>query len=137
MKDALRRLAQRTAHRPLVAAAYRGYYAAALAAATVAIGRSPGVETVFANRSIADGGWVPGYSDIDLVVVIEERTPDEDLARQQRIWTRVAALRRVFPMLGTIHLVTAAELRLWLVWGGPRRIEYPRWKRLRGKPVAE
>jgi len=138
----LHRAVLRTRGVPGLGALYRGIYAGALGLSARALHALPGLASVYLHRGLSRCDWEPGVSDIDLILVLGDEEPDEGLSLP-RLQARLAALRRIFPMLGDIWLGSAEELRHYLRWGGLRAWEdAPDWKRLRGPglefpPLAE
>lgn len=84
-----------------------------------------------------DGNWVPGLSDIDLIVTFTtELSREDEFTFLTNFWAKQASLRRVFPMLKDVLLLNDNHLATWTRF----RIsgfEAPRWKTLSGtRPVC-
>jgi hypothetical protein len=126
----LKRVVRATAFYPGVSQLYRLYYALAIRVTLLLARRIPEVRAVFTHRGFGSGDWVAGFSDIDLLVLIDPMEPAGEMLVLERFWRGVRALRVAFPFIGTIHLVTSAELACWQRHGGIRRREMDRLKQL-------
>ena len=95
------------------------------------------VRALYLHHGVASGAWVPGLSDIDLFVIVERGLP---AAREFDIVDSLRAnyrrLKRWFPMLGELRILSADDLNPWLraTSEGPT----PRsWMLLYGTPVLD
>ncbi|MBI5623735.1 MAG: right-handed parallel beta-helix repeat-containing protein [Elusimicrobia bacterium] len=118
-KARLRSLVLRTNPVPGLAGLYRLSYHAASRLCGRWLGSDPGVIGVYAHRSFADNDWVPGLSDIDLVVAAGP-AESSDPAWLDRFWRRYDRLRAVFPFMGECLLMGPRELSAFIRWGGLR-----------------
>jgi Nucleotidyltransferase domain len=88
-------LASRTTGHRLPAAAARAYYHGVAGSLVRALERLDGVRAVYAWGTYATGEFVPGRSDVDLVVVLDERPPAAEadlLAEIRRPYARRQAV---------------------------------------------
>lgn len=128
MKAALRRIVMATPHVFGVGWGYRRYYDLALRVLTRRLAAFPFVEAVHVHRSYVSGGWIPGYSDLDVVVTVDVCDPEEDSHRLRLLQPSLTFLRRLFPIFGAVHVVTGLEIEAWRRWGGARRHEFSGWR---------
>src|SRR5581483_7809711 len=140
MRDLLRTIALRTnPHWPFT---YLNHvpYRLALASSIHALRGKRGVRSIYLRHSSKARGWEPGLSDIDLTVILEDglsRRQDYELVSS--CWRTFHRLRRTFPMLGEMELLSRSDLPLWLAYSqtgpGPAR-----WTLLAGRenrlPIA-
>jgi hypothetical protein len=133
----LQRAVLRTRSLPGAAALYRGGYRGAAAVAARALAAVPGVEAVVLHRGMTRDDFTPGVSDIDLLLVLEERAAAAAADLLPRLDARLRALRAALPPLGDAWAGSRAEIRSYLRWGGLRAWEdAPAWRTLRGVAPA-
>lgn len=130
MRRAVIQFVRRTAFFPLFRSLYHGYYRFSTLAFVLSLRRFPEIQSIFANRSYPGEGWIPGYSDIDLVITLQAMEPDAEVLALHRIWRRINGVRRLFPLVTTVHLLTREELEKWARVGKIRRCERDRWQDL-------
>lgn len=111
-------------------------YRLALGAVRRRLGRLRGVAGIYLRHGLTRGHWVPGISDIDLTVVVEDAQGLEaDYALTCAIWAEYDALRRLFPMLGELDILPQRGLRVYGRLGVPGR-EVRTWVTLHGPDVS-
>src|SRR5438093_5623231 len=102
------RLAGRVTDRGLPAAAARAYYREVAGSLARALDRLAGVRAVYAWGSFATGDERPGHSDVDLVAVIEDLPPADEVRLLQAIRTRYARRQAVLPI--DLTVLSAGEV---------------------------
>lgn len=129
------RIAAATASRPLFSAIYRRIYLSALPAARLLL-RGPGLRSLYLYRGMADKGWVPGLSDMDLACVLETSSPEKDFFLYSGLRRRLRLLKSLFPFTGELMLSTEADFAGFLNCWGVKGAEFPGASRLlSGRPV--
>jgi hypothetical protein len=89
-------------------------YRLALAATSNRMRRIEGVRGLYLRNGLTRPNWVPGISDIDLTIVVEDTdAPLRDYAGLGTIWSEYASLKRAFPMLGELDVLTESTLPAW------------------------
>ena len=95
----------------------------------------PEVRGVYLRHGVAQSGWVPGISDIDLTVTYARGLPACDEFRFLRSFREsVVRLRRAFPMLVDVEILDE-ELLTSFTRFGIRSLDTTDWKVLSGPPV--
>ena len=102
------RLAGRVTDRGLPAAAARAYYREVAASLARALDRLAGVRAVYAWGTFATGDERPGHSDVDLVAVIDDVPPADEVRLLQAIRARYARRQAVLPI--DLTVLSAGEL---------------------------
>ncbi len=96
----------------------------------------PEIRGVYLRHGMAQGDWIPGISDIDLTVTVRKGlTLEEEFRVLTGFWRRQAGLRRWFPMLSDVLILSEDELDAWGrfgIWGYQMRD----WNCLLGAPPA-
>ncbi len=88
-------------------------YAAAVAAVRRSWRDRSEIRGVYLRNSLADGGWIPGSSDIDLTVAIHAGIAlDDEYRFLGEFWRDYDRLRRRYPMIGEVDLVDEREIGL-------------------------
>ncbi len=95
----------------------RAPYRLALAVVGHRFGRLRGVSGVHLRNGLTRPDWVPGLSDIDLTVVIDDVGAAGDAALTRAIWTEYGRLKRAFPMLGELAILPRRALGAWSRFG--------------------
>lgn len=135
LKKLLFRIAAATASRPLFSSIYRRIYLFALPAARLLL-RGPGLRSLYLYRGMADKGWVPGLSDMDLACVLEASSPEKDFSFYSGLRRRLRLLKSLFPFTGELMLSTEADFVGFLNCWGVKGAEFPGASRLlSGRPV--
>ena len=113
---------------------YRLVYKAALFIASRTLYIQPPVEAVCVHRGMTTASWLPGYSDIDLQLIIAELPAEKESAFMDEFFNRRSVLKSFFPFLGETLISTAGELKAFLDLGGVKAGEFSASaKSLRGK----
>ena len=92
-------------------------YDACLTALAGVCARIPSVRSLYIPRDYHARAWMPGSSDLDLLLVLHDDDPPELQARSlAHFWRELRALGRVFPFLstapGTVPVFTGEDLAL-------------------------
>jgi GT2 family glycosyltransferase len=116
---ALAEQALRFSEVPVLGALSRAVYKAALLALRAWASRLP-VRQVRLHRGMAGADWVPGGSDIDLVVELPELDMRSEGELVERWHKGYGLLRRLFPMLGEVQMATSGELAFHRAHGPTR-----------------
>lgn len=85
-------------------------YRLALAAFVRTCRAEPDIASVYLRRGFAGDDWVPGLSDIDFTVILDERPTGAAEGDLRRFWARYDRIKRLFPMLGDVDLFGAEEI---------------------------
>lgn len=94
------------------------------------------VAAVYVRHTMASGNWIPGSSDIDLSVILRaDLEPEAEFAFLQAFWKRFARLKRIWPMLGEVDLLTERELPAWSMYAS-RSARPATWRLLGGRAVS-
>jgi hypothetical protein len=102
-----------------------------------AVRRHREVRAVYVRRGSASGECIPGVSDIDISIILESGLPaDREFEVLDHIHARFRGLRRWFPMLGELEILSENDLATWL----PATSETPvprSWILLHGAPLID
>ena len=89
-------------------------YAAAVRLLVGAFKRCPEIASIYLRHGLAGHEWIPGLSDIDLTVILENGlSVEEEYAFLERFWSTYDRLKRYFPMLGEVVILVEGEFGLW------------------------
>jgi hypothetical protein len=89
-------------------------YAAAVRLLVGAFKRCPEIASIYLRHGLAGNEWIPGLSDIDLTVILENGlSVEEEYAFLERFWSTYDRLKRYFPMLGEVIILVDGEFGLW------------------------
>ena len=128
MKKLIKKIAIETAHWSILSFFYREYYNIALEASIYLIKKIPAVSSIFVTRSFSGPGWLAGYSDIDLAIVIKPLPPAAEVSIVTNIYSTVNMLSIVFPVVSaSIFCVNEIDFARWLSYGSIRRLEFKTW----------
>jgi hypothetical protein len=128
MKKIIKKIAIETAQWPILSFFYRVYYNIALEASIYFIEKIPAVSSIYVIRSLSGPGWIAGYSDIDLAIVIKSLPPAAEAPVLRRVHNTVKILKIPFPILSDhIFFVNETDLGWWLSYGDIRRLEFSSW----------
>ncbi len=103
---------------------YRLIYKAALFIVSRTLYIQPPVEAVCVHRGMTTASWLPGYSDIDLQLIIAELPAEKESVFMDEFFSRRSVLKSFFPFLGETLISTAGELRAFLDLGGVKAGEF-------------
>jgi len=129
LKKNLFRLAAATAGWPVFSSIYLLIYTAAVPAARLLL-RGRGLRALYLYRGMADRGWVPGLSDMDLACVLETASPAQDYETYSRLRLRLRLLKTLFPFTGELMLATEGDFKGFLNCWGVKGAEFPGASRL-------
>ncbi len=95
------------------------------------------VRAVYLRRGGGRAEAVPGASDLDFFLVLEDLSSQEEMNFLKNFWQRFRYWKtRVFPFLGETLMATELELENWLATPTVRSFEAPySWKLLYGEDV--
>ncbi len=125
----------RTTFRPLPALLYRALYALSLKICVAVVKGIPQIQAIFVRRGYAAAAWIPGYSDIDISLVMHPLSPASEVATLQKIWRRIRVVKTIFPYISDIHIVNEADLAMWMKLGPVRRFDTVNWRLVHGQDV--
>lgn len=107
---------------------YKAYYKLGLELSVCSIRKIPAVSSIYVRRSFSNPGWIPGYSDIDLAIVISVLAPAEETLVLQMLCRILKLCRVVFPFVSDVaFIVNEVDLSRWLSYGNIRRLEFDSW----------
>jgi hypothetical protein len=96
------------------------------------------IRVLYLRRGLTTGDWIPGSSDVDLFMVIDDLACEKEIALLRVIWGRYSTVKKVFPFLGELQIGTEYETKNYLRYGDARALEMSRrWKPLYGDLIAE
>lgn len=121
---------------PAFRKAYEAVYVAGLNLVVSRIKRYKEIKAICSRRSMVSGKWAPGYSDIDLFVLIDEMEPDAEKNFLKSFWKKYNFWKRYLPFLGEVQVSTAGELNDYAMHGDIRALEIKNnWKILYGSKL--
>jgi hypothetical protein len=90
-------------------------YRVALAAMARRMKNRGDVRGLYLRNGLLGGDWVPGISDIDLTLVTGDidAQPEHAYRTVRWIWAQYDILKRTFPMLGELDILTPKTLPAW------------------------
>ena len=121
----VQRFVLRTGRLPPALWIYRLAYRLAFAVVRVLVSRRSEVLQVSARRGFLSGEFIPGSSDIDILVMFRRLAPAEEERFLRWFWAFYERLRRWLPFLGEAQVLTEDEARAAAAWSGTRSIDYP------------
>jgi hypothetical protein len=128
MKKIIRQIVIATVHLSIFSLFYNIYYKIAVEVSIHLMKKIPAVSSIFVRRSFSVPGWIAGYSDIDLAIVIKTLPPVDEVLILQRMYNTLKVLRFFFPVVSDrIFFVNETDLTRWLSYGNIRRLEFSSW----------
>lgn len=128
MKRSLQKLCCEACFFPLISRLFGLYYAAAMNLLVKSFSGVEHVSFIAVKRGFVEGGFLPAYSDLDIIVVLD----DIDWEEEVRVLPRLRKIGRFyqfcFPIFAHLSISSRSDLDQWLQWGGPRKSEASRWK---------
>lgn len=104
---------------------------------TVSYSGSP-VVAVYLRRGGGRGELLPGASDLDFFLVLEELSAHEEMLFLKRFWSKFRALKKLFPFWGETLMADRSEFRDWYTTPSLRAAEaHEGWKLLKGEEVRK
>lgn len=95
------------------------------------------VKSVYLRSGLVEREWVPGLSDIDFTIVSDSALfPSDEASFLQKFWRQFAGLKRRFPMIGEVDILSDEHLRSWTRFGLAGH-SARNWKLLYGNPPAQ
>ena len=135
-KNIVRRIVLSTYAVPVINRIYRNIYYLGLKVLVFYIGHSPSVKSLFLRRGIHNQDWIPGSSDIDLMMVIKSQPVLDEKQAIKNMWSRYEFLKKIFPFLGELQMVNEEELNNYLFCGDIKAWEASlTWKCIAGKEM--
>lgn len=90
------------------------------------------IKSVYLKHSFVEGNWVPGLSDIDWTIVINDNLgAGQELAFLNQFWNKYDKIKRIFSMLGEGEILSRKDLEN-MVLVGIRSYEFRYWKLVHG-----
>ena len=93
------------------------------------------VDSIYIRRQMARGTCQPGTSDIDLSVIIKEMPSDKEALFLKSFWRWYFLIKKIFPILGEVEIVTKQELVGWESASGVRTCEAMSWRIVYGRDI--
>jgi predicted nucleotidyltransferase len=97
----------------------------------------PEIKSIYLRRGMTSKDWVPGSSDIDLLIITKKMGLKNELAFLKSFWERYLRLKKIFPFLGEAGVCNENELDNWHKFGGIRAMEMNKWKLLCGSEIRK
>jgi hypothetical protein len=95
----------------------------------------PEIKCAYLRAGLAEGNLIPALSDIDLTVIVHGKLAlNQEFTFLRTFWRRYGLLKRFFPMIGEVDVLTDRQLKTWTQFG-LRGYEAPHWKLLYGTEV--
>jgi len=89
-------------------------YRIALRAFIMRCARYPHIKSIYIRHSFAGNNWLPALSDIDMTIIIEGGlTHKVELAFLNSFWKTYGKIKKFFPMLGEITILSTDDLEKW------------------------
>jgi hypothetical protein len=127
MKETIKKIVIETVQCRFLLFFYTMYYNCALKLLIYSVRKVQHVSCIYVIRSFSEPGWIPGYSDIDLAIVINSLPPASEALVVQRVHKAVRVLRIPFPMVGHALLLNENDFGWWLSYGNIRKLEFESW----------
>lgn len=128
MKRTLQRFCCDLLSLPLVPCLFRYYYCFALNLLVRFVRRVPEVALVAVKRGYVEGGFIPAYSDLDVIIVIDPAEPAVEAAVLEKLCRAACSFRFFLLIFDHLSVFSPTDLDAWMEWGGCRRFESLRWK---------
>lgn len=133
MKNIIKKIVIATAQWSVLSFFYDVYYNIALEVSIYCLKKIPEVSWIFVKRSFSGSGWIAGYSDIDLEIVIKPLTPAAEVLVLTKVHKTLCMLKILFPVLSAhIFCLNEIDFVRWLSYGNIRRLEFSRWVKRHG-----
>ena len=128
MKKIIKKIAIETVQWSILSFFYDVYYNIALEVSIYFLKKIPTVSSIFVRRSFCGPGWIAGYSDIDLAIVIKPLPPDAEVLVLTQVHSTLSIVRIIFPVVSP-HFFFANETDFdrWILYGNIRRLEFSSW----------
>lgn len=94
--------------------------------------RIEGIRAIYLRRSMARNDLLPGVSDIDIMILLEQVEPIGKFKAADKISQCFERYRVIFPFISSPSVMTQAEFKFWRQFGGYRAIEVKQWHCLFG-----
>jgi len=93
----------------------RATYAAAIKAFLIMLRGSKQIADIYLRNGMTESGWIPGLSDIDLILVLRNNLSEEqEYDFLASFWKAYQSLRFCFPMLGEVDILDESAFAPWL-----------------------
>lgn len=136
IKKIIKRIVLKTTLLPALSSIYRLYYSSAVKILILYVKDIPEVLSIFIRRGFTEKIWLPGYSDIDLAIIIKEMKPADEIIILKKLWRKINFLNIPFPFL-SIRVINERELAKWILYGDIRRFEFKTWKNVYERRTIE
>ncbi|OGS22117.1 MAG: hypothetical protein A3J83_03865 [Elusimicrobia bacterium RIFOXYA2_FULL_40_6] len=92
------------------------------------------IKSVYLRRGLTAKDWIPGSSDIDLFVLIEEQETKDEIIFLKAFWGIYNSIKKYFPFFGEVQIANEREFRFYRRHGGIRAADTVNWQLLHGQP---
>jgi len=83
------------------------------------------VKSIYLKWGLGSKEFIPGLSDLDMIVVINKKSVTKDFFQMKRYINFYFILKKILPFMGYILLLSEKEINSWLTWGDIRACELP------------
>lgn len=95
------------------------------------------IRSIYLRHGMSRKKWVPGISDIDITLIIDEHLSHEDEFNILKLfWNKFDRLKKIFPMLGEVDILNEREIEEWSKYT-VRGYETSKWILLYGKKIIK
>lgn len=94
----------------------------------------PQIISIFLKGGMLKSDWVPGISDIDLTLIVQEGSDTQELEFLEHFLKRYQSLKSIFPMLGEVEMLDKQSFLRWSKFS-IRGYESRFWKLLYGESM--
>lgn len=123
----LQKLVLSTNHIPFFNWFYKLFYIFSINAFISKIKRFICIKKIFLRRGLTTKTWVPGSSDIDLFLLIDNNNLENDITFLKQFWKIYHKLKRIFPFFGEIQIANTLEFSNYCRFGNIRSYEMKNW----------
>lgn len=100
--------------------------------------RKPAVAAIYIRRGRGRGEALPGASDLDFFLVLEEMGSQDEMIFLKEFWISFRKWKKLFPFLGETLMADRNEFANWFATPTVRTFEAPfSWQLLWGEPLLE
>ena len=136
IKGLVRKFVLETYHLKMFRKIYSAVYGLAIWIAKNSLGSIDGVKSVYLRRGMSYKDWVPGSSDIDLFVVIDDINAEKDISLGEQVRAKYYFMKKMLPFLGELQIANLKELSNYSKYGDIRAFEIKdNWSLLCGSRI--
>lgn len=88
---------------------YKAIYLLALKIFVLYLKRKPEIETIYLKGSLALGEWIPGASDIDLIIIIKDISIEDEVRFLNKFWTTMNFVSKFLPFFRNDAMILSAK----------------------------